>query len=117
MAEAALPLHALIHSFDRIRNPWILGGTISYGFPGGVEIAKNLQPKVWISAHDEDKDLKGVSSKAVKTIKFTTDEIRAMLKGQAEGASRAICPNTEVLCLGAGEDYRIESESRGKQKS
>jgi hypothetical protein len=48
--EAALPLTALIHSFDIVENPWYLGGYVSAGSPGGLQIAKSLYARAWISA-------------------------------------------------------------------
>ncbi|KAI4218384.1 MAG: hypothetical protein L6R40_008779, partial [Gallowayella cf. fulva] len=59
--EAAVPLTVLLHSFDRVSNPWYLGGMISAGVPGGLEIARNLLAKTWISAHDEEKDSGGIA--------------------------------------------------------
>lgn len=56
LAEAALPLTALFHSWNRATNPWFLGGNICGGFPDGVDIALHLFARIWISAHDEEKD-------------------------------------------------------------
>ena len=37
VSESALPLTALLHSFDCVENPWWLGGNISAGSPGGTD--------------------------------------------------------------------------------
>lgn len=72
---SALPLTALLHSFDRASNPWYLGGNICAGTPGGSEIARNLSVKHWISAHDERKADSGMAVKAIKFQRFERDEI------------------------------------------
>lgn len=55
VAEAALPLTALLHCMDSISNPWWLGGNICAGVPYGAEIASKLGARLWISAHDGEK--------------------------------------------------------------
>lgn len=90
---AALPLTALLHSFDRVQNPWWMGGNINSGLPGGIQIAQNLMAKCWISAHDEEKDNTGLSVMKVVTRKHHVDEVRSTVGG---------C--TEVAVLGVGEE-------------
>lgn len=70
-----------------------MGGNINSGLPGGVEIAKNLMARCWISAHDEEKDNTGLSVMKVVTRKHHIDEVRSMVGG---------C--TEVMALGVGEE-------------
>lgn len=94
---AALPLTLLLHSFDRVQNPWWMGGNIAAGLPGGVEIARNLMAKCWISAHDEDKDNSGLSVMSTKTRKHSIEEVRAMLR-QGRGS------NTDVANLASGAE-------------
>ena len=96
--SAALPLTLLLHSFDRVSNPWWMGGNVTTGLPGGVEIAKNLMARCWISAHDEDKDNTGISVANVKTRKYNFEEVGQMV-------DRA----TEVVKLGVGEDLTLKS--------
>ncbi|MCJ1362781.1 hypothetical protein MMC16_001887 [Acarospora aff. strigata] len=96
--EAALPLTALLHSFDRVQNPWWLGGNISAGLPGGLEIAQNLLARAWISAHDEDKEKSGISVSNIKTRKYSVEEVHSMLE---EGSANA---RTEVWILDVGEE-------------
>ncbi len=102
MATAALPLTLLLHSFDRVQNPWWLGGNIAAGLPGGVEIAQNLMAKCWISAHDEDKDNSGLSVMSVKTRKYKIEEVREMLS-RAEGG------NINVANLASGAEIVLEA--------
>lgn len=79
VTAAALPLTLLLHSFDRVQNPWYLGGNISAGLPGGLEIAQNLFAKCWISAHDEDKENTGFSVGQVVTRKYSVEEVKRMV--------------------------------------
>ncbi|KAK7952023.1 uncharacterized protein PG986_007751 [Apiospora aurea] len=64
VSEAALPLTALLHCMDSISNPWWLGGNICAGLPAGAEIARRLCARVWLSAHDGDKTVRGGSPRA-----------------------------------------------------
>lgn len=79
VAEAALPLDCLLHSFDRVENLWLLGGIIATGFPGGQEIAHNLLARYWISAHDEDKETGGISVKPVRTKKYDRRQAQRLI--------------------------------------
>ena len=78
VSNAALPLTLLLHPFDHIQNPWYLGGNISAGAPGGLDILQKLMGKCWISAHDEEKDKGGFSVMKIVTRKHTADEVRAL---------------------------------------
>ena len=130
LSASALPLTALLHSFDEISNPWYFGGTISNGFPGGLEIARKLFAKVWLGAHDEDKINTGVSTRRTKTVKWNRDDVKRLLEegvgGQEEkGRKRASSSatrstsnsrtmskktQTEVLTLDAGEEVMINGD-------
>lgn len=79
VAEAALPLDALLHSFDRVENPWWLGGNIATGFPGGVDIAYHLLARYWVSAHDEDKEDGGIGTKPVRTRRYDRREAQRLI--------------------------------------
>lgn len=92
VSSAALPLTALLHSFDRVQNPWWMGGNVNAGLPGGVEIAKNLMAKCWISAHDEDKENSGLAVMKISKYKYTTKEVCEMVGDYT---------NVEVLAVGA----------------
>ncbi|KAG8532693.1 uncharacterized protein KY384_002570 [Bacidia gigantensis] len=97
--KAALPLTLLLHSFDRVDNPWWMGGNVAAGLPGGVEIARNLMARCWVSAHDEDKINTGISVKNVRTQKFS----------QQEAMSAMVEDGTKVLNLGVGEEILMRS--------
>lgn len=101
VSTAALPLTALLHSFDRVENPWWLGGNVNAGLPGGVEIVQNLMAKYWISAHDEDKDNSGLSVKKVVTRKYNAEEVREMVAKRKGG--------TGVVVLDCGEELKVKA--------
>ena len=96
---AALPLTLLLHSFDRVQNPWYLGGNISAGLPGGLEIAQNLFAKCWISAHDEDKENTGFSVGQVVTKKYSVEEVKGMVEEGRKGGKLKV----DVRALACGE--------------
>ena len=105
VSESALPLTALLHSFDCVENPWWLGGNISAGSLGGLAIARNLYAKAWVSAHDSDKDNRGWAVKRTQIAKCAIDEVRKLLE---DGSRKKKMFNTEVVSLAPGEEYRIE---------
>ncbi|KAH0533842.1 hypothetical protein FGG08_007533 [Glutinoglossum americanum] len=105
--EAALPLTLLLHSFDRVSGPWWLGGNVTAGLPGGVDIARNLQTKCWISAHDEVKDLAGVVVPYMKMETFTKEEVEALV---GTGAEKGRGRGTEVVTLDAGQSWNYRSD-------
>ncbi|KAF2200959.1 hypothetical protein GQ43DRAFT_441045 [Delitschia confertaspora ATCC 74209] len=112
VAESALPLTALIHSFDRVDNPWYLGGNISTGSPGGLQIAQNLFAQAWISAHDADKNNRGISVQKVQILKYTPDKIREMLlKDSDKNKKKSNHINEiQIVTLASGQEY---STARG----
>ena len=101
VSTAALPLTALLHSFDRVENPWWLGGNVNAGLPGGVEIAQSLMAKCWISAHDEEKENTGLSVKKVVTRKYTAAEVREMVAKRKGGMGVAV--------LDCGEEIKLKA--------
>ncbi|KAA6413047.1 MAG: hypothetical protein FRX48_02790 [Lasallia pustulata] len=96
---AALPLTLLLHCFDRVQNPWYLGGNISAGLPGGLEIARNLFTRCWISAHDEDKEITGFSVGQVVTRKYAVEEVKKMVEEGRKGEKLKV----DVRALACGE--------------
>lgn len=98
--QAALPLTCLLHSFDRIQNPWYLGGNISTGLPGGIEIADKLLARVWVGAHDEDKDNTGLSVMKIVTRKYSAQEVQALVDKERKGTKVGV----EVKALDSGEE-------------
>ena len=101
--SAALPLTCLLHSFDRVQNAWYLGGTINAGMPGGLEVARGLMARCWISAHDEDKESSGWSVRTVVTKRYSAKQVRGLLEREEGGrASGAMC---DVRSLESGEEF------------
>ena len=107
VSESALPLTALLHSFDCVENPWWLGGNISTGSPGGFEIARNLYARAWISAHDADKDNRGWAVKQTRINQSAVDEVKRMLDEGHDG-KRKKPTRTQVVSLAPGQEHRIE---------
>lgn len=105
VTEAALPLTALIHSFDRVENPWYLGGNISAGCPGGLQIARELYAQAWISAHDADKNNRGLSVIQTRIGKFEVARIESMFNASQHERSTSSTV-TRLITLASGEEYR-----------
>ncbi|MCJ1387065.1 hypothetical protein MMC17_010194 [Xylographa soralifera] len=102
--NAALPLTLLLHAFDRVQNVWYLGGNISTGMQGGLELAQSLLARYWISAHDEDKESSGFSIKNCVTRKHTLDEVKTLVKDGRQGSRAQI----DVMVLDCGAETVIE---------
>jgi len=101
--NAALPLTLLLHAFDRVQNVWYLGGNISAGMQGGLELAQSLLARYWISAHDEDKESSGFSIKNCVTRKHTVDEVRTLVQSGRRGSRAQI----DVMALDCGAEKVI----------
>ncbi|KAE9381404.1 hypothetical protein N431DRAFT_457999 [Stipitochalara longipes BDJ] len=108
VSEAALPLTALLHCFDKIQNAWYLGGNVCTGFPGGLDISQNLCARAWISAHDGDKDIKGVATKKIVIEKYDREEVESVISPRsAKFPNRRI--GTEAVVLQPGEEIRLSN--------
>ncbi|KAL8685456.1 MAG: hypothetical protein Q9218_007747 [Villophora microphyllina] len=105
IAHAALPLTALIHGFDRVENPWYMGGNVNAGLPGGVEIAKHLMARTWIGAHDEDKENSGLAIMKLKMRKFGVEEVRELVRREWNGGGNGC----DVRVLDCGEEMVMKS--------
>lgn len=115
VAEAALPLTALLHCFDAVSNPWWLGGNVLLGAPAGTETATKLGARAWISAHDGEKDVRGLATGLLRTRKWAREEVESVVsprKGHFSPAQESKVGNkgTEVLALGSGEEVVLTSE-------
>jgi hypothetical protein len=106
VSEAALPLTALLHCFDRVQNAWYMGGNISAGFPGGLEIVQNLCAKAWISAHDGDKETTGFANNAIQVEKYAREEIEKVISPRSEHFPRRRA-GTEAVKLEPGEEITL----------
>ena len=107
VTESALPLTSLIHSFDRVENPWWLGGNVSAGSPGGLQIARSLYARSWVSAHDADKNNRGVSVKKVRIGKYAAEEIKNILQEGRSEEKRKKIESTAIVSLASGEEHRV----------
>lgn len=121
VAEAALPLTALLHCMDSISNPWWLGGNICAGVPTGAEIATRLGARVWISAHDGEKDVRGLATGMLKTRRWRREEIEGALGPPEErkpgdkktghvrkvSAGSGCAVSTEIMRLGSGDEVVV----------
>ncbi|KAJ9634735.1 hypothetical protein H2204_006184 [Knufia peltigerae] len=121
----ALPLTLLLHSFDRAENPWFLGGNIMTGMEGGAEIARALMARCWISAHDEQKEDRGVSVKALRVRRITAAAVRKHLWEGEQGAwlkqKGWICDvrsleNGKEMLLGPARDLCSGMEGRRESR-
>lgn len=116
---SALPLTLLLHAFDHVQNPWYLGGNIMTGIDGGMQIARSLMARVWLSAHDEAKDDRGLSVKKLKVKRATAEEVRRQL-WQSEQGNGWVCDvrnlrNGAEMLIGASRD--LLSGMEGKRDS
>ncbi|KAK5945959.1 hypothetical protein PMZ80_000098 [Knufia obscura] len=101
----ALPLTCLFHSFDYASNPWWFGGNIMMGVDGGMEIARALMARCWVSAHDEVKDDRGVAVRFLRCERIGEGVVRRKIEeAEAEGEGRWEC---DVRALDVGEEVRL----------
>ncbi|KAK8226012.1 hypothetical protein IWZ00DRAFT_446845 [Phyllosticta capitalensis] len=107
IGQAALPLTLLLHAFDRVDNPWFLGGNISTGAEGGgADIAKRLMARAWVAAHDGDKRNRGVGVSMVKTRKMGVEDVRRAMVVNAEGEVKKV--PTRIQRLDSGDELRVK---------
>ena len=97
----ALPVTALFHAFNVECNPMILGGLISGGAPGGVEIVKTVDVKYWISAHDEIKKNEGWATKFMSSKVYEVEEVTKLLR-EMGGITSTQGKSTVAESLGNG---------------
>ncbi|KAI0012150.1 hypothetical protein F4779DRAFT_569606 [Xylariaceae sp. FL0662B] len=121
VAEAALPLTALLHCMDSISNPWWLGGNISAGVPAGAEIATCLGARIWLSAHDGEKDVRGLATGMLKTKRWRREEVEVAVHpvgedknhneklGHARVASKGGSIGTEIMRLSSGDEVAVSA--------
>ncbi|KAI1477009.1 hypothetical protein F4774DRAFT_420447 [Daldinia eschscholtzii] len=121
VAEAALPLTALLHCMDSVSNPWWLGGNICAGVPAGAEIATRLGARIWLSAHDAEKEVRGLVTGMLKTKRWRREEVEGALDlreerksgkeklGHARKSSSSSIGGmaTEVMRLGSGDEVVV----------
>lgn len=78
------------------------------GTEGGVQIARGLMARCWLSAHDEAKDDQGLSVKKLKLSRMSPEEVRRALWSGEEGEDlRRKGWNCDVRSLMAGQEMVI----------
>lgn len=92
-------LSLLIHPFCRIRS--LLGGEIINGFPGGLSICRHVAVDNWISAHDETKDVRGITAGLLRYRLWDINTVEKDLKEEGIGGVR-------VSMLHAGDEVGFE---------
>lgn len=136
---AGVPLTALLHCFDSISNPWWLGGEVLLGAPAGAVTAARLGARAWISAHDGDKEIRGLANGLLRTRRRGREEVAAELgfevglealdrrqqqreaappgeavdevkSGGEGGGEDATRGRTEVIVLGIGEEIVLDRD-------
>ncbi|KAI1866561.1 hypothetical protein JX265_007862 [Neoarthrinium moseri] len=123
VSEAALPLTALLHCMDSITNPWWLGGNICSGTLTGAEIANKLGARCWVSAHDGEKEVRGLATQLLKVKQWRREEIVGLVspssraefdsRGRGElrkGLGSVREAGTEVLRLGCGDEVVVTGD-------
>lgn len=110
--EAALPLLAMVHSTTIVDVPWYFGGNMATGCPGGLVIARNLLPTVWIAAHDAGKAVTGFTSSKIWKTEYDIADAQRELWAELEAAGSTRRP--EILRIVAGETLRVDDVSASK---
>ena len=76
------------------------------GLPGGQEIAQKLCARAWISAHDGEKEVKGVATFQTVVHKNGRDEVESVVSPTSDKfPSRKL--DTKVLALKSGEETTL----------
>ena len=73
-----------------------------------MQIARSLYAQTWISAHDADKNNRGLSVKQTRIGKFAAEKIESMLYEGDEPRKKSPIP-TKLITLASGEAYKQNS--------
>ena len=112
---AALPLTALLHPFNQTRNPWYLGGVVIAGLPGGLEVARLLGARTWVSAHDGEKEQGGWAVRTARTRRWGRESVRRVLEGtgvverRGKWGGKDKGSEVDVRSLGVGEEVVVQA--------
>lgn len=129
LAQAVLPLTALMHCFDSVSYPWWSRNIPSTGMDTAQQTASTLGARVCISTHDGNKFTRGLFGKfkSPRRTKYDVDDVKDMVdaininnqsntSGTARSRSRftsrsmvAVKP-TEALVLRCGETVTLTGE-------
>jgi hypothetical protein len=102
------PVTVMFHSLNQEENPWIMGGMVANGAPGGTALAGVLRPRYWISAHDEVKDNRGFATTWIRSRAFRVEDVQGMVGEYCGKAGGGGGMRTQVKCLGVGERMRVD---------
>ncbi|RFU76132.1 beta-lactamase superfamily domain-containing [Trichoderma arundinaceum] len=114
VAEAALPLTALIHSFDAEYIPWWALGQGTSHLPIGQETALALGARAWVGARSQRSEAAARSRRSRRRT-FLWHEIQEMLdrteaRQRRVSSSRRAPKTTQMLDLNQGEEVTLTSE-------
>jgi len=111
---AAHPLTLFLHGFDAVHGPWYVGGVVMAGLPGGLDIVRQLLPRVWLGAHDGEKKIRGAMTKKIQRKSFALDEVEKAI-GEALSVNGTVArPVTEVMRLESGKELRVGFRGLGE---
>ena len=123
VAEAALPLTALLHCFDDVSGPWWArraGGARAVGVSVGRTTAAKLGARVWIGAHDGgNRSVTGLVARVKRTRVYGRAEVEEAVMGRdilgCKSSAGVVDVHkgkamTEVRALGVGEEVVVTSE-------
>lgn len=105
---------ALLHGFEKISNPFWLGGLLNYGFRSASEIVVALRIPIWISTHDENKKATGLVSKFLQRDNATIFQVNEYFQNVSNRSSTTKIvqiPNGESICLELRKEIQFESFS------
>ena len=74
------------------------------GMPGGLEIARNLLAKCWISAHDEDKEKSGFSVAKLCISKYSVADVTKLVELERRGGKVGL----DVRVLDCGQEALLK---------
>lgn len=89
------------------------------GARGGTEIAKALMARTWISAHDEEKDDRGIAVKMLKCEKTSAEMIQRKIEEEVDTWScnvRSLDVGEEI-CLNSSEDQTTKRQQSKEEHS
>jgi len=111
---AAHPLTLFLHGFDSVYGPWYLGGVMMTGLPGGLDIVRQLLPRVWLGAHDGEKKMRGAVAKKLHRKNFPLDEVEKAVVEALAADGKAARTVTEVIRLESGKELRVGFRGLGE---
>ena len=112
--EAALPLTALLHCFDRVDAPWWMSGCVRTGVTTGLEIASALGARLWLDVPQNSSagSRKFDSLRARMTRRTTHDmqDVRRRVEQDSSSKNNKASHVTAVSSLQASEEVVLTSE-------